>query len=280
MAAQSKSERGRSVRAAGVYSQASNPAFELELAARTAAREAAFLVPHLHPGMRLLDVGCGPGSITLDLAGLVAPGQVIGIDIQRAQIDQARALASARDVTTVRFEVGDIYELPFSDASFDAALANGVLMHLSEPVRALAELRRVLRPGGVAGVRDPDWGASLRAPTTPLLDQWSTVRVRVRQHNGGDPFSGRHLRRVLLEAGFARADGRASVESAGTSDETVRHAAFLKAQLQGFARTVLAEGWMDQAALDAVVAEIDAWAQRPDAFSATTWCEALGWVAP
>jgi len=106
------------------------------------------------------------------------------------------------------------------------------------------------------------------------------VRVRVRQHNGGDPFSGRHLRRYLLEAGFARADGRASVESAGTSDETVRHAAFLKAQLQGFARTVLAEGWMDQAALDAVVAEIDAWAQRPDAFSATTWCEALGWVGP
>ena len=230
--------------------------------------------------MQLLDVGCGPGSITLDLAGLVAPGQVVGIDIQRAQIDQARALASARGATTVRFEVGDIYELPFSDASFDVALANGVLMHLSEPVRALAELRRVLRPGGVAGVRDPDWGASLRAPTTPLLDQWSTVRVRVRQHNGGDPFSGRHLRRYLLEAGFARADACASVESAGTSDETVRHAAFLKAQLQGFARTVLAEGWMDQAALDAVVAEIDAWAQRPDAFSATTWCEALGWMGP
>jgi len=113
---------------------------------------------------QLLDVGCGPGSITLDLAGLVAPGQVVGIDIQRAQIDQARALASARGVTTVRFEVEDIYELPFSDASFDAALANGVLMHLSEAVRALAELRRVLRPGGVAGVRDPDWGASLRAP--------------------------------------------------------------------------------------------------------------------
>ena len=53
---------------------------------------------------QLLDVGCGPGSITLDLAGLVAPGQVVGIDIQRAQIDQARALASARGVTTVRFE--------------------------------------------------------------------------------------------------------------------------------------------------------------------------------
>jgi ubiquinone/menaquinone biosynthesis C-methylase UbiE len=91
-------------------------------------------------------------------------------------------------VTNVRFEVADIYALPFPDGSFDAAFVHGVLMHLREPVRALAELRRVLRPGSLAGVRDPDWGASLHAPATPLLDQWIALRVRVRQHNGGDPF--------------------------------------------------------------------------------------------
>jgi hypothetical protein len=65
----------------------------------------------------------------------------------------------------------------------------------------------------------------------------------------------------------------------GTLDETRGHAAFLKAQLQGFAHTVLAEGWMTQATLDAVMTEIDAWAERPDAFSATTWCQALGWAS-
>ena len=279
MADRSHPQPSTSRAAKGVYSQTANPAFEAELATRTASREAAFLLPHLRPSMQLLDVGCGPGSITLGLAGVVVPGQVVGIDMQSAQIEQARALAHARGVTSVRFEVADIYGLPFPDGSFDAAFAHGVLMHLREPVRALAELRRVLRPAGVAGVRDPDWGASLRAPTTPLLDQWSAVRVRVRQHNGGDPFLGRHQRRLLLEAGFARAEACASVESAGTREETLRHAAFLKAQVQGFSRTVLAEGWMDQAAVDAVITEIDAWAERPDAFSSTTWCEALGWVS-
>ena len=265
--------------AAEVYSQQANPAFEATLAARTASRDAAFFVPHLRPGMQLLDVGCGPGSITLGLAEVVAPGRVVGIDIQSLQVEQARARAAARGVATARFEIADVYRLPFPDDSFDAAFANGVLMHLREPARALGELHRVLRPGGIVGVRDPDFGASLYAPMTPRLEQWLAMRVQVRQHNGGDPFLSRHYRRLLLEAGFVRAEASASVDSAGAPEETCGHAAFLEAQLQGFARTAMAEGWMDQATVDAVAAEVNAWAHRPDAFAATTWCEAVGWRA-
>jgi ubiquinone/menaquinone biosynthesis C-methylase UbiE len=264
--------------AAEIYSQQANPAFEAELAARTASEDAAFLIPHLRPGMQLLDVGCGPGSITVGLAEVVAPGHVVGIDIQSALIAQARARAATREVATVRFEVADLYRLPCPDASFDAVFANGVLMHLREPVRALAELRRVLRPDGIAGVRDPDFATSIYAPMTPLLEQWLALRVRVRLHNGGDPFLSRHYRRLLLEAGFARAEASASVDSAGAQETIQRHAAFLKAQLQGIVRTALAQAWMDQVAGDAAAAEIDAWAQRPDAFSAMTWCQAVGWV--
>ena len=106
-------------------------------------------------------------------------------------------------------------------------------MHLREPVRALAEMRRVLRPGGIAGVRDCDWGGRIHAPATPLLEEWYALTVRVRQRNGGDPFMGRHHRRLLLEAGFARAEATVSVSSAGTPEETRRRATFLKAQLQG-----------------------------------------------
>jgi hypothetical protein len=113
---------------------------------------------------------------------------------------------------------------------------------------------------------------------TPLLEEWLALRVRVRQHNGGDPFLSRHYRRLLLEAGFARAEASAFVDSAGTHMEIHRHAAFLKAQLQGVARTAVEQGWLDRAAVDAVAAEIDAWAQRPDAFSAMTWCQAVGWM--
>jgi SAM-dependent methyltransferase len=264
---------------AEIYTQQANPAFEAELAARTASRDAAFLLPHLRPGMRVLDVGCGPGSITLGLAEAVSPGEVVGVDIQPVQVEQARALAACREVRNVRFEAASVYALSFPDRCFDAAFANGVVMHLAEPVRALAELGRVLRPGGIAGVRDPDFGASLYAPMTPLLERLLALRVQVRRHNRGDPFRPRHYRRLLLEAGFTRAEAGASVEAAGCAAKTGRHAAFLKAMLQGFAPTLRAQGWLDQAAIDAMAAGIDTWARRPDAFYATTWCEALGWLS-
>ena len=228
--------------------------------------------------MRLLDLGSGPGSITLGLAEKVSPGEVVGVDLQPSQVEQAQALSAARGVKNVRFEVADVYRLPFPDGSFDAVFAHVVLMHLSEPVRSLAEMRRVLRPGGFAGVRDSDWGGRIYASRTPLLEQWYALTVRIRQRNGGDPFMGRHHRRLLLDAGFARAEASVSVWSAGTSEETQHRAAFLKAQLKGMALTALAEGWMDQTMVEAVAAEIDAWAERPDALYVETLCEAVGWV--
>lgn len=228
--------------------------------------------------MRVLDAGCGPGTITLGLAQLVAPGSTVGIDRQVALIERARALGATRAQANLRFAVADLYGLPFADQSFDAAFSNGVLMHLAEPVRALAQVRRVLRPGGIIGIRDPDFGAALYAPMTPRLQCWLELRVRVRQYNGGDPFLGRHHRRLLLDAGFVDVEAGASIDSAGTPATIQRHAAFLKSQLVGLARTAMAQAWMDPAQVDETLAEIDAWMQRPDAFAATTWCEAVGRV--
>ena len=95
------------------YSQCGNAVFEAELALRTASQDAAFFLPSLRPGIRLLDLGCGPGSITLGLAEAVAPGEVIGIDVQPSQVKQAQALSAVRGVRNVRFEVSDVYRLPF-----------------------------------------------------------------------------------------------------------------------------------------------------------------------
>ena len=260
------------------YTLRDHPACEALHATRTAVQEAAFFLPHLRPGMHLLDVGCGPGTITVGLAEAVAPGEVVGVDFQSSQVEQARAVAAERGVTNVRFEVGDAYRLPFPDRSFDAAFAHAVLMHLREPVRALAELRRVLRPAGIAGVRDPDLGAIIFSPATPLLEQRRELHIRVLRHNGGDPCVGRQHRRLLLEAGFARAEALASVVSAGSLEETRRAAAFFKNRFQGFARTALAEGWVTRATVEAMAAEIDAWAERPDAFYAGLWAQAIGWA--
>jgi SAM-dependent methyltransferase len=261
-----------------VYSQSDNPDFEAQLARRDVTREASFLLRYLRPGMRVLDVGCGPGSITLGLAEVVAPGEVVGVDLQRTQVERAQKLAAERGVTNARFQVADVYALPFPDGTFDAALAHTVLMGLREPVRALREMRRVLHPAGIAGLRDPDWGADLLFPTPPLWEDWHRLRLRVRQHNGGDPYLGRQHRRLLLEAGFARVEAGATVESAGIQAECRRYVGFLTAQLRGYARTVLEEGWADRETLDAIAAAIAEWGEYPDAFMARIYCEAVGWA--
>jgi ubiquinone/menaquinone biosynthesis C-methylase UbiE len=122
MADPSLSQTSTAIPVAETYSQDANPDFEAQLALRTAAKEGAFFLPYLRPGMRLLDLGCGPGSITLGLAEAVAPGEVVGVDLQPSQVAQAQALSAARGVKNVRFEVADVYRLPFPDGSFDAVL--------------------------------------------------------------------------------------------------------------------------------------------------------------
>jgi len=156
--------------------------------------------------------------------------------------------------------------------------AHVVLMHMRSPLEVLGEIRRVLRPGGIVGVRDPDVGTGLLIPTTPLMEQLRALRARVHQHNVGHTFVPSHHRRLLLEAGFERAEAGASVEAAGSLEETRRTAAWLEDQHRGLARTALAEGWVNEGEIDAMSAEIKAWGERPDAFSATIWCEAIGWV--
>ena len=139
---------------------------------RTAENSAGYLLPHLRSGQRLLDVGCGPGTITLDLAQRVAPGEVIGLDASADVIAQAEATRVERGVEGVRFAVGDAYALDLDDGSVDVVHAHQVLQHLSDPVAALREWRRVLGPGGVLAARDSDYASFFWAPADPLLDRW------------------------------------------------------------------------------------------------------------
>src|SRR5262245_60084018 len=125
-----------------------------EMARRTAAREGAFVLPYLHPGLAVLDCGCGPGSITLGLAEAVAPGAVLGIDVEAGQLERARAAATARGSTNARFEVASVYDVPLPAGSVDVVVYHQVLQHLKDPAAALAEAHRVLRAGGLVAGRD------------------------------------------------------------------------------------------------------------------------------
>jgi len=157
---------------------------------------AAFVLPHLKPGMTLLDVGCGPGSITVGLAAAVAPGPVLGIDIEATQVERARGLARERGVANVRFEVGSAYDLPVESSSADVVFAHTLLIYLQEPVRALQEFRRVLKPDGLVAIREQELTAGVIEPSSPGLEAAISLVVRHRNLNG-DQSVGRRLRTLL-----------------------------------------------------------------------------------
>jgi ubiquinone/menaquinone biosynthesis C-methylase UbiE len=245
---------------------------------RTLAAHARFMAPHLRAGLSVIDCGCGPGSITCDIAQAVAPGEVVGIDLAEAQVDHARGLAARREVPNVRFECGDIYALPYPGGTFDVAFAHNVLEHLTDPPRAIRQMRRVLKPTGIIGICDPDYSLVLVEP--PFVTGWLDLFYRVREFNGSSLWYARSLRRLLREAGFARTEGFAEVEYEGNRQSVRRAYDAVIQQLRdlAFVATVLDHGWADQAALDAMIAEVEAWADNPDAYSATLHPCAIGWL--
>jgi ubiquinone/menaquinone biosynthesis C-methylase UbiE len=241
-----------------------------------------FLLPHLRPGMEVLDVGCGVGSLAFDLAARVTPGRVVGIDPDPGQIEAARKSSADRAIDNAEFRTGTAYELPFADASFDAVYANAVLLYLREPVRALAEMRRVLRGDGIAAVSDDDLATIVTSPDLPELRLAADLFQRAVVHEGGNPRYSRHLRSLMLQAGFARTQGIAHApEVYGDAASTRWFADFAIGVLSApsMAEVILGEGWATRAELDSVAAVFHDWGDRPDAFATWLYCGALGWVS-
>ena len=114
---------------------------------RTAANSAGYLLGSLKPHMKILDIGCGPGTITADLAELVPDGRVTGVDHAPGILEQARETAAARGLANVDFAVADVHALDYPDDTFCVVHAHQVLQHVGDPVQALREMRRVTRPG-------------------------------------------------------------------------------------------------------------------------------------
>ena len=178
---------------------------------RGAADSAAYLLAHLRAGMDLLDVGCGPASITADLAERVAPGRVVGLDAAAGALEAARATLRERGLSEqVELTCGDIMALPFEDASFDVVHAHQVLQHLADPVGALAEMRRVTRPGGIVAVRDAVYSAMTWFPEPAGMEQWRSVYTATARTNGGEPDAGSRLLSWAREAGFTDVTASAS----------------------------------------------------------------------
>jgi ubiquinone/menaquinone biosynthesis C-methylase UbiE len=168
---------------------------------RTAAEAARFLLPHLRPGMRLLDVGCGPGSISVGLAAAVAPGPVLAIDLGAEVVSQASAHARSVGATNLRVEQGDVLDLD-QPGRFDVVFAHQVLQHVPDPHAVLAAMYRLLAPGGIVAVRDSDYGVSAWSPAADELRRWLEIYRAVARRNGGEPDAGRFLYGWVRQARF------------------------------------------------------------------------------
>ncbi len=225
---------------------------------RTVESHAAFFLPRLQAGMRLLDCGCGPGGITIGLARRVSPGEVVGVDVGGEQLERARERASAANVRAT-FREASVYSLPFPEAHFDAVFSHALVEHLAEPIKALAEVGRVLKPGGCVGLRSPDWAGFVLHPWSEKLARALAEYQAVQQANGGDVFAGRKLAAWLRQAQFARIQSSAAYK---IYPSAALIADYLALQLD-------AKGRSDAAGI------LRAWAKEPDAMFAQAWFEAV-----
>jgi SAM-dependent methyltransferase len=234
---------------------------------RTAENSAGHLLPLLRSGMRLLDVGCGPGTITMDLADAVGPtGRVTALERTQDALRLARDEAARRSTVNVDFVVGDVAALDLPDDGFDVVHAHQVLQHLDDPVQALREMRRVCRPGGVVAVRESDYGAFVWHPQVPELDHWLEVYARVARSNGAEPDAGRRLLSWAQAAGFPDVSAGSSTWCYSTPDERAWWGGLWadRVAVSDLARQAVDRGFATEAELSDIAAGWRRWAGRPD----------------
>lgn len=170
---------------------------------RTVENSASYFIEELRAGRCLLDVGSGPGTITADFATRLAPGRVTAVEATASALDLTRAEIDRHGLNNVDFVVGDIHTLDFWNDSFDIVHAHQVLQHISDPVQALREMKRVCKPDGVVAVRDADYAGFIWYPMLPELDEWMHWYQKAAQANGGEPNAGRYLLSWAQQVGFA-----------------------------------------------------------------------------
>jgi len=253
--------------------------FEQLVQSRSAAVYADFLLPHLGAARRVLDLGCGPGSITVGLASRLEAGEVTGVDPDD-DFAAARGYAAEHGIGNVHFEAGDVYGLDFPADEFDVCLCHSMLETLDRPLDGLLEVKRVLKPGGVLGVACVEYGGLILAgPGVERLRRFYAVRERLWQLDGhADPYRGRELRGLLERAGFDEVAATATYLSYGTSADVMSFGTDRASDCGDtwYRSDAIAHGLATEADVDEMREAWLEWSRSPDAYAAFAWCRAIG----
>jgi len=261
----------------GAYTPGWSPHASAFMERRTADSHGQEILGHLRPGMDLLDLGCGPGSITVGLARAAAPGRVTAIDREASQIALLVRRAAAEGVSNVEAVAGDALALPLADASVDAVFSHALFEHLPDPVAALREVIRVVRPGGVVVVVSPDWGGFVLAPAEPEVEEAIRFYERIQTANGGDVRAGRSLGAHMRRAGLAEVAMSARYE---VYEDRAAIADYLASRIEASPDQdhSVELGWASAANVRGLARALREWSAIPGGMFAQAWISATGRV--
>ncbi len=244
---------------------------------RTAESNAAYLLPYLVPGLRVLDFGCGPGSLSMGIASYISPGELHGVDMEESLIEIARTKASQTGQSNAIFHVGDATVLPFEDGFFDIAHGHNILMHVPDTRALLTEVKRVLKPGGIIACREMICESAFAHPDLGIARRLWELFEDLVATNDGHPQMGKEMKTHILDAGFTDIRMSASFTTYSTPQEInyVRHEMLEWLMSPEITDAAIKYGAWTEDLSDNIRAIGDKWVERPDAFAGTAYGEAI-----
>lgn len=259
------------------YTVGYNEDFINFMSAADVYKRTEYLRSYLKPGIRVLDMGSGPGQLSLWLAGLVAPGELHGIDIEPSQVEMARQAAVQSGCDNAVFQVADAADLPFEDGFFDLVHCHDLLAYIPDTMAVLREVKRVLKPGGIFGCREWNLESSFVFPEFGVLGKAVEVLVDLITADDGHPMIGRELKMHLLDAGFADVRVSGSFECYSEPEEIDRLYIVAKNWFLSLGITEPAKqyGAATDALFEAIEQAIEQWRQHPGSIVGVAMGEAV-----
>lgn len=274
----SSGSRDKSPQRKSDYIHGTEPSEQERLEAQAKMLGGADFLPELKAGMRVLDVGCGTGAIAREVAVQVFPGEVVGLDLEEAQIKTARQMAIGRNIENVRFVRGDASALSFADGTFDGAYARFLLEHVADPLSVVQEMVRVIKPGGWVCAYEWENGCFAIWPASPAIEEvWQGI-YRFQAARGGDPWVARKLYGIFRQAGLAevRVEGRPWTI---TADEKEKLRSYINGACEIIRQTrqgLLAESLVTTETLRQAEDEYEILMESSSAFVFHGFCRAIG----